>query len=317
VTTTMAGTQPIAPREARVAHRPHWGWWVVTGIVLLCVAALAKSLASNRNLQWNVVGQYFFSSKLLSGLLLTIELTVLAMAIGIALGGITAVMRLSPIRILSAVALAYTWFFRGTPLLVQIIFWYNIAALFQKITIAVPFGGPTLWSANTNSVVTGFVAAVLALGLNEGAYMSEIVRGGIISVDQGQQEAAKALGMRSRRIMRRIILPQAMRVIVPPTGNQVIGMLKSTALVSVASVQELLYSAQLIYNRTFQTIPLLIVASLWYLLVTTVLSVGQYFIERHFARGNRTLPPTPWQRLRTAVDNMHGALQARVERSAS
>jgi len=173
-------------------------------------------------------------------------------------------------------------------------------------------------SANTNSVVTGFVAAVLALGLNEGAYMSEIVRGGIISVDQGQQEAGTALGMRSRRIMRRIILPQAMRVIVPPTGNQVIGMLKSTALVSVASVQELLYSAQLIYNRTFQTIPLLIVAALWYLLVTTVLSVGQYFIERHFARGNRNaLPPTPWQRLRTAVDNMRGALKARVERSAS
>ncbi len=167
-------------------------------------------------------------------------------------------------------------------------------------------------------MVTGFVAAVLALGLNEGAYMSEIVRGGIISVDQGQQEAGTALGMRSRRIMRRIILPQAMRVIVPPTGNQVIGMLKSTALVSVASVQELLYSAQLIYNRTFQTIPLLIVAALWYLLVTTVLSVGQYFIERHFARGNRNaLPPTPWQRLRTAVDNMRGALKARVERSAS
>jgi polar amino acid transport system permease protein len=316
--TTMAGSQPIAVHEARAAHRPHWGWWVVTAIVVVCGAALAQSLASNRNLQWDVVGQYFFSSKILSGLVLTIELTALAMAIGITLGVITAVMRLSPIRIVSTASVAYTWFFRGTPLLVQIIFWYNIAALFQTIGIGIPFGGPTFWSANTNNVVTPFVAVVLALGLNEGAYMSEIVRSGIISVDQGQQEAAKALGMRSRRIMRRVILPQAMRVIVPPTGNQVIGMLKSTALVSVASVAELLYSAQLIYNRTFQTIPLLIVASLWYLIVTTVLSIGQYFIERHFARGSRTaLPPTPWQRARRAYEKRRAAFQARVDRSAS
>jgi len=176
--TTVAATAPIAPHEARAAHRPHWGWWVVSAAVVLCVAALANSLASNPNLQWDVVGQYFFSSKILHGLVLTIELTVLAMAIGITLGVITAVMRLSPIRILSTVSLAYIWFFQGTPLLVQIIFWYNIAALFHTIGIGIPFGGPTFWSASTNDVVTPFVAVVLALGLNEGAYMSEIVRGG-------------------------------------------------------------------------------------------------------------------------------------------
>jgi polar amino acid transport system permease protein len=265
-------------------------------------------------MQWDVVGQYFLSSEIFAGLLRTLELTALSMVVGVCIGVITAVMRLSPVRILSSVALAYIWFFRGTPLLVQIIFWYNLAALFQTVSIGIPFGGPVFWSQNTNSLITPFVASLLALALNEGAYMAEIVRSGILSVDQGQQEAAKALGMRGGRVMRRIILPQAMRVIVPPTGNQVISMLKSSALVSVTSLPELLYSAQLIYQRTFQTIPLLIVASLWYLIVTTVLTFGQYYLERRFARGNRTaLPPTPWQRARAALSNA----RARLERSAS
>jgi polar amino acid transport system permease protein len=313
-----ASAGPTAGTEARVGHRMHWGWWVLTAVVLVVVAALTKTLVTNPNMQWGVVGHYFLSSMILEGLLRTLELTALSMLIGVSIGVITAVMRLSPLRILSSVAVAYTWFFRGTPLLVQIIFWYNLAALFPTISIGIPFGGPTFWSENTNAVITPFVASLLALALNEGAYMSEIVRSGIISVDHGQQEAAKALGMRSRRVMRRIILPQAMRVIVPPTGNQVISMLKSSALVSVTSLPELLYSAQLIYQRTFQTIPLLIVASLWYLIVTTVLSFGQYYIERHFARGSRTgLPPTPWQRARVALADAGQAMAARVEGSAS
>ncbi|MFF3372192.1 amino acid ABC transporter permease [Streptomyces sp. NPDC002680] len=310
-TATQQTTPPREQRdEIRVAHRSHPSWWLLVAFVALCAAGIVKMLFTNPNLQWDVVGDYFFTQRILKGLLVTLELTVLAMLAGILLGILTAVMRLSPIRILSSTAWAYTWFFRGTPLLVQIIFWYNLAALFPKIEIGIPLLGPTLWSGDSNAVITPFVAALLGLALNEGAYMSEIVRGGIVSVDQGQHEAAVALGMRSGRAMRRIVLPQAMRVIVPPTGNQVIGMLKSTALVSVTSTSELLYTSQQIYNQTFQTIPLLIVASIWYLIVTSVLSAIQYYIERHYARGGRReLPLTPWQRLKQSV----GTLQARLQ----
>ncbi|MFD4599404.1 amino acid ABC transporter permease [Streptomyces sp. NPDC058464] len=300
---------PTEPDEIRVAHRSHPAWWLLVAFVALCAAGIVKMLFTNPNLQWGVVGDYFFTARVLKGLLVTLELTVLAMVSGILLGVLTAVMRLSPIRILSSVAWAYTWFFRGTPLLVQIIFWYNLAALFPRIEIGIPLVGPTLWAGDSNAVITPFVAALLGLALNEGAYMSEIVRGGIVSVDQGQHEAAVALGMRSGRVMRRVVLPQAMRVIVPPTGNQVISMLKSTSLVSVTSTSELLYTSQQIYNQTFQTIPLLVVASIWYLIVTSVLSVVQYYIERHYARGGRReLPLTPWQRLRRSA----GVLWARI-----
>jgi polar amino acid transport system permease protein len=302
--------------EVRVAHRSHPAWWLMVAFVALCVAGIVKMLFTNPNLQWDVVGEYFFTRRILTGLLVTLELTVLAMLSGILLGILTAVMRLSPIRILSSTAWAYTWFFRGTPLLVQIIFWYNLAALFPRIEIGLPLLGPTLWSGDSNAVITPFVAALLGLALNEGAYMSEIVRGGIVSVDQGQHEAAVALGMRSGRVMRRVVLPQAMRVIVPPTGNQVIGMLKSTALVSVTSTSELLYTSQQIYNQTFQTIPLLIVASIWYLIVTSVLSVVQYYIERHYARGGRReLPLTPWQQLMRSAGIVRGRLRAAGEGS--
>ncbi|WP_415853359.1 amino acid ABC transporter permease [Sinomonas sp. G460-2] len=286
----------------RVAHRAHWGWWVLTAFVVLFAAGIVQMLFTNPNLEWGVVVSWFFSQSIVFGLLRTLELTVLSMFFGILLGMLTAVMRLSPIKILSTVAWFYTWFFRGTPLLVQLIFWYNLAALFPTINVGIPFIGPTVWAGNANQIVTPFMAALLGLALNEGAYMSEIVRGGILSVDQGQHEAAVALGMRTSRALRRVILPQAMRVIVPPTGNQVIGMLKSTSLVSVTSMPELLYSAQLVYNRTFQTIPLLIVASIWYLIVTSVLSVIQYYIERHYAKGGRrALPLTPWEKLKRTL----------------
>lgn len=304
--------------DVRVAHRSHPAWWILIVFVALCVLGIVKMLVTNENLHWDVVGDYFFSSRILKGLWVTIELTVLAMVFGISLGILTAVMRLSPIKILSSTAWAYTWFFRGTPLLVQIIFWYNLAALFPRLEVGIPLIGPSLWSGNTNHLITPFVAALLGLALNEGAYMSEIVRGGIVSVDQGQYEAAVALGMRNGRAMRRIILPQAMRVIIPQTGNQVIGMLKSTALVSVTSTAELLYTSQQIYNQNFQTIPLLIVASLWYLIVTSVLSVIQYYIERHYARGGRrALPLTPWQKVRRSVESMQSRMQVRAGRSAS
>lgn len=203
--------------------------------------------------------------------------------------------------------LVYVWFFRGTPVLVQLLFWYNISALYPRLSIGVPFG-PDFVHGNVNPIITAFTAAILGLGLNEGAYMSEIVRAGLLSVDHGQTEAAQALGMTRGLALRRIVLPQAMRVIIPPTGNETIGMLKTTSLASTIALSELLRATQNIYSRTYQTIPLLIVASVWYITLTSVLSIGQYYLERHFARGSaRALPPTPLQRLRQSLTTFHAA----------
>ena len=211
-------------------------------------------------------------------------------------------MRLSANPLVSSGSWVYIWIFRGTPLLVQILFWSFISALYPTISFGIPFGGPVFVSGSANDVITPFVGAVLALGLNEAAYMAEIVRAGIISVDEGQTEASQALGMSRLQTMRRIVLPQAMRVIVPPTGNETISMLKNSSLVAFVAVSDLLYSATLIYSVTFQQIPLLIVASIWYLAVTSVLTAGQYYIERYFGRGGtRDQPPTPLQRLRKNV----------------
>jgi polar amino acid transport system permease protein len=210
---------------------------------------------------------------------------VLAMAIGIVLGVVLAVMRLSPNWLVSGAAWVYIWFFRGTPLLVQILFWNFISALYPKITLGVPFGGPAVIHANANSLISTSVAVVLALGLNEAAYMAEIVRAGIISVDEGQTESAQSLGMSRLQILRLVVLPQAIRVIIPPTGNETISMLKNTALASVVAYGELLYAVQLIYAVTFQQIPMLMVAVIWYLVMTSVLYVAQYFIERRYGRG--------------------------------
>jgi polar amino acid transport system permease protein len=231
-----------------------------------------------------VVRHYFFSSQVLGGLVVTLELTVVAMAIGIVLGVVLAVMRLSTNPLVSSASWSYIWFFRGTPVLVQLLFWNFIAALYPQISLGIPFG-PQFAHLDANSLITPFVAAILGLGLNEGAYMAEIVRAGILSVDEGQTDAAHSLGMTRLQTLRRIVLPQAMRVIIPPTGNETISMLKTSSLVSVIAYRELLYSVQLIYAVNFLQIPLLIVASLWYLIVTSVLSIGQYFLEQYFGRG--------------------------------
>jgi polar amino acid transport system permease protein len=271
----------------------HPGRWVAVVIIAVLVAMLVHMLVTNENLEWNVVGQYFWVPIMREGVLRTIWLTVASMAIGVVLGAVTAVMRLSQNRIVSTAAWLYTWFFRGTPVLVQIIFWFNIPLLIKSFSVGIPFG-PEFWSEESKTLVTSTVAALLALGLNEGAYMSEIVRAGIISVDEGQAEAAQALGMTRLQIMRRIVLPQAMRVIIPPTGNETISMLKTTSLLSVISVFEIFRSAEAIYNANYKVVPLLIVASIWYLILTTVLSFGQYYVERYYARGSsRNLPPTP------------------------
>jgi polar amino acid transport system permease protein len=248
-------------------------------------AALARSVATNPRFEWGLVGEYRFSPRVLRGLVATLELTAIAMVVGIALGVVLAVMRLSPNRLVAAGSWSYVWVFRGTPVLVQLLFWNFIAALYPTISLGIPFGGPALLEADANVLITPFAAAILGLALNEAAYMSEIVRAGIISVDRGQTDAATALGMTRLQTMRHIVLPQAMRVIVPPTGNETISMLKTTSIVSVIAYTDLLYSVQLIYAANYQQVPLLLVACIWYLAFTTVLSVGQHFLERRLARG--------------------------------
>jgi polar amino acid transport system permease protein len=310
---SSAGTTDALP----VVPVRHPGRWVAIGVIGLLTAMLVNTVVfSHKQLgtvrterfEWNVVGQWFLSARVLHGLERTLLLTVVAMGIGIVGGVVLAVMRLSPNPVVSGIAWLYIWFFRGTPVLVQIIFWFNISYLYPHLTLGVPFGPALVHIDNTNSLISGLVAANLALGLNEAAYMAEIVRAGIISVDEGQTEAATALGMTRLLTMRRVVLPQAMRVIVPPTGNETISMLKTTSLVSVVAYPELLYSVQLIYSTNYKTIPLLLVAALWYLIVTTVLTAGQYYVERYYARGSlRELPPTPWQRLRRNLTHIRPA----------
>ena len=296
-------SEVMPPIKAIPARHP-WRW--VSAVIVLALAVwFASSVVTNPNFGWAVVWEYMFADPILRGLVITIELTILSMVIGVILGIILAVMKLSANPIVRGASEIYIWFFRGTPLLVQVIFWFNLAALYPVIHVGIP-GLPTVWEGSANVLITQFTAAVLGLALNEGAYMAEIVRGGIIAVDEGQTEAAQSIGMTRGQTLRKIVLPQAMRVIVPPTGNETISMLKNTSIISVIGYAELLYSAQIIYSRTYETIPLLIVASLWYLILTTVMYVGQYYIERHFAKGAlRNLPLTPFQKLKMKFGGQH------------
>jgi polar amino acid transport system permease protein len=282
-------TAPNKEREpdAAIVAVPvkNYGTTIAAAIVVIIAVAIGYSLLTNPNFQWGVVAGYVFSPVIIQGLGRTLLLTVLTMILAVFLGTGLALAPRSKNPILRLAGLAYIWFFRGTPVLVQLIFWYNLSALYQFVVLQVPFG-PELFRVDTNSLITPWTAALLGLVLNEAAYMAEIIRAGIGSVDNGQQEAASALGISKAQSMRRIILPQAMRVVIPPTANETINLLKVTSLVSVITLPELLYSAQIIYSRTFETIPLLIVASLWYLAITTVLTVGQNYMERKYGRGN-------------------------------
>ena len=276
------------PEEIRAVPVRRPGRWLAAAIVLVVAVAIVHSAASDPRFEWRVVGDYLFDKRILAGLRVTIELTVIAMAIGIALGVLLAVMRLSLNPLVSGASWIYIWFFRGTPVLVQLLFWYNIAALYPKIALGIPFG-PAFVHPDANKLITPFTAAI-------------VVRAGIISVDEGQSDAAQSLGMTRLQTLRRIVLPQAMRVIIPPTGNETISMLKTTSLVSVIAVGDLLYGAQIIYSVNFKTIPLLIVASIWYLVCTSVLYVGQYYLERYYGRGaSRQAQLTPLQRLRLGL----------------
>jgi polar amino acid transport system permease protein len=290
VATSELTEQPTGrPEEIKAVPVRHPGRWVAALVVLIVAASLVRSAivdtGPNKGFEWVWVGHYLFDPRILHGVVVTIRLTALAMVIGIFLGVLLAVMRLSPNWLVSGASWVYIWFFRGTPLLVQILFWNNIGALYKTIVLGVPFGGPGIIHANANSLIPTSVAVVLALGLNEGAYMAEIVRAGIISVSEGQTEAAQSLGLGRLQVMRLVVLPQAVRVIIPPTGNEVISMLKNSSLASVVAYGELLYAGQLIYSSNYKTIPLLIVVSIWYLVMTSVLYVGQFFIERRYGRG--------------------------------
>jgi polar amino acid transport system permease protein len=285
VVAEQTDARPAEPLKAVPVRHP--GRWVAVAVIVVLVAMLVHSFLTNENFQWDVVGQYLFSAPVLRGLQNTLILTVLSMAIGVVGGVLLAVMRLSPNPVLAGSAAVYIWLFRGTPLITQLIFWNFLASLYPRLGLGIPFG-PTFISIDTNTLISVFAASLLGLGLNEAAYMAEIVRGGIQSVDPGQSEAAGALGLSRTQTLRRVVLPQAMRVIVPPTGNETISMLKTTSLVVVIAYFELTVAVQTIYSRTFQTIPLLIVAALWYLALTSVLSVGQMFIERRFGRGFAT-----------------------------
>lgn len=284
---------------------------VFTWVVLAIAALVLLNVAQNERFQWAMAFKYFVDPRILNGVLSTLELTAISMLIGVALGTVLAVMARSRIFAFRAISAGYVGFFRGTPVLVQLIFWYNLAILYPEVTLGIPFG-PTFFSVSTNHLIVPLTAAILGLGLNEAAYMAEIVRAGILAVDSGQEDAARALGMKPATVMRRIVLPQAMRVIVPPTGNQVIGMLKTTSVVSVIAMAELLYSAQRIYASNYQVIPLLVTISLWYLLLTSVLTVLQSLLERHLGRGavessERSAPF--WKR---AFVLLHGSADGRV-----
>jgi polar amino acid transport system permease protein len=303
----QAGPATASPADDGLRTVPvrHPGRYVAVAVLVVLLAMVVNGLVTNEQFQWDVVRQYLTADVIMSGLVRTLELTVIAMVVGILLGIVLAVMRLSPNPILAGASWVYVWIFRGTPVLVQLLFWNFFSVLYPQLSIGIPFG-PHFASADTNVVISQFTAAILGLGLNEAAYMAEIVRAGILSIDEGQHEASAALGMTRIQTMRRIVLPQAMRVIIPPTGNETISMLKTSSTVFVIALAELTYSAQIIYNRTAQQIPLLLVASIWYLLVTTVLTIGQYYIERRFSRGSsRNLPPTPLQRLRGNLFDGH------------
>ncbi|GAA1815735.1 amino acid ABC transporter permease [Agromyces neolithicus] len=275
--------------------------WISAAVVLLLVFAFLHSVLTNPNIDFAAVGEFVFDPRILEGVWLTLFITAISMVVSTLLAIVVAAMRLSSNPVLSTIAWFYVWVFRGTPLLVQIVLWGYLGLLYAKLTLGIPFTDVVFWQVNTNELISAMVAGLLALTLNQAAYSSEIVRAGMISVDEGQREAAYSLGMSPLYTFRRVLLPQAMRVIIPPMGNETISMLKNTSLLSVIAVLEVYTQASMISSQNLKQVELLIVASLWYLLMTSVLSIPQYYLERRFGRGSsRNLPPTPLQRMRRA-----------------
>ena len=300
--TPLASLTDADLARLRVVPARHPGRTVLAVVVALLVALVAWSFVTNPRWEWGVVAQWFLAESILRGLLETLKLTALAGIVGFGLGLVLALMRLSPSALVSGVAWTFSWVFRSTPMLVQLLLWYNLGYLYQRVTLGVPFTDVTFLDARTSDLMTPMIAAVLGLGLHQAAYAAELIRGGILSVDQGQLEAASALGLPARDRSLRIVLPQAMRAILPSAFNEVIGLVKGTSIVYVLAHAELFFTVQLIYGRTQQVLPMLLVATLWYVVITSLLSLGQYYIERHYAKGAlRTLPPTPLQALRSRL----------------
>ncbi|KPI02734.1 polar amino acid ABC transporter, inner membrane subunit [Actinobacteria bacterium OK074] len=292
-TTDPADTPPPAGPEAiKAIPVRHYGRWIAAVVAIALLAAIVYAFSQGK-INWGAIPDYFFDDRILKGMGKTLLLTVLSMLIGIVGGILLAVMRLSKNPVTSAIAWFYIWFFRGTPVLVQLVVWFNLGLVFTYINL-----GP-IYKDYWSSFMTPLLTALLGLGLNEAAYMAEICRAGLLAVDEGQTEAAHALGMSHTKTLRRIVIPQAMRVIVPPTGNEVINMLKTTSLVSVVQYSELFRVAQDIGQTSGAPAEMLFLAAAWYLLLTSVFSVGQYYLERYYARGSsRQLPATPWQKVK-------------------
>lgn len=290
--TTRTGTAPSRPPATeepagavKVLPARHPWRWVATAVVAVVAAMAVNALVTNPAWEWPTVGEFLFSATILESMWLTVKLTIVGTAIGLVLGTVLALMRMSKNPLLQGVSFAYISVFRSVPLILQLLFWFNLAILYENIGFGVPFG-PQFWTFSTQNLIAPLTAAFLGLGLHQTAYFAEIVRSGFLAVDPGQREAAAALGIPRFRQFWRIQLPQALRIIVPTTGNEIIGLLKGTSVVYVMALPELFYQVQVVYNRTGRVIPLLLVAAIWYFVLTTVLSVAQWFVERYYGRGS-------------------------------
>lgn len=310
----MTAVEDLAPARAldhrdgddqlvasRLVARRKPGQWLAAALVLAAVVAGAYSMATNPRFQWDVVGHFFFRPSIMLGLLTTVWLTAAVVASGYVIGIGVAVMRMSRNPVLAGVSFGFVWIFRSVPPLVQLLLWYNLASLY-----------PTIGPLHTAHLFSPMMAAYVGLTLDVAAFSAEIIRGGLLSVAHGQTEAAKSLGLGKRRIFFRIVLPQAMPAIIPASGNMVIGMLKATSIISMLAAHDLLHSVQLIYGQNYLIIPLLLVATIWYVILTTLLSIGQYYVERHYARGKGGQAPSLWQGVRGRLPFLGGTVSAGV-----
>ncbi|MPY56819.1 amino acid ABC transporter permease [Streptomyces spongiae] len=315
--TAAPGTDPGTPpakndlASLKVVPARHYARWVAAVAVIVLVAQFAHGLITNPVWEWQVFSDYVLSETIVKAVGVTLQLTAYATVLGFLLGTVLAFMRLSHSPVLQTVSWTYIWIFRSIPMIVQLVFWFNLSALYDRLGVGIPFG-PVFWSVDSNSLIGTMGAALIGLSLHQAAYAAEIVRGGVIAVDHGQLEAAAALGIPKLRQIRRIVLPQAMRAILPTAGNEIIGLLKGTSVVYVMAIGELFYQVQVIYGRNGRVIPLLMVATAWYVVLTSLLSIAQYYVERRYARGaNRTPPPTPVQRARRFVRDLRAAAAQR------
>ncbi|MFF2848828.1 amino acid ABC transporter permease [Streptomyces sp. NPDC058001] len=309
---TPAAPKPLAAQRVLPLRRP--GRWIITAVVLVLVVQITHGLLTNPFYQWDRFRYWFLRPTILDGLLITLEVAVYSAVLGLLGGVLLAIARISPSPVLRAVSWVYTWLFRSVPLIVVLLFLYNFSALYETLSVGVPFG-PAFFTFDESRLATDMVVAVVGLSLNEAAYASEVVRGGILSVDQGQHEAASALGLPKRYQFAKIVFPQALRSITPNYVNQLIGLIKATSLVFYVSLLDLFGSVQSM-GSTYpgDIVPLLLVATTWYLILTSVVSVVQFYVERYYSRGAlRTLPPTPLQKVRTGLRD----LRARVRRETA